>query len=447
MNREEEFEARLRGELRQAADGARSGLRWEQVLVPMKTRRRRRRVLRATIAVAAAVGVILAGVRVSERLGREDPRVVIVGDAGAAVTIPSSRFVYDAPEDTLPPGEVWGLWAGNVDVLPAHTTRLPAEFYQRPAAAETIHLPANARDSLFASPDGIPKPLWVFFGEVTVDQVRVQVVAAKAAGRPVFLVGAADDVVKQLLGAPSPGSSSTSTPGWSRARAIAFWTPREPREVRQGVILPASEASSAPTGQETYASLAIGSVYAGERVVSAEEQLQRMLDSGQFYGFWSGNVETIPARPAHLPDFFFAGPTPTTQVRVVGGVAVRVDSSTIKRPLWVFGNEVDVESVADRIRKAKADGRVVVFCATPIAVIDRIMGLPNTGGFGAGTPLELQWYAWLPWLNSGGSATMSLPTGTTTADAGGTVEEGAASPDATMIFEMMAEQTLMAPPR
>jgi hypothetical protein len=68
-------------------------------------------------------------------------------------------------------------------------------------------------------------------------------------------------------------------------------------------------------------------------------------------GLWAGNVHTVPDRPASLPDLFYKEPTEPAEL-VMG------------EPLWVFANELSVESAAQAISAAPKEQSIVVFGAS-----------------------------------------------------------------------------------
>ena len=132
---------------------------------------------------------------------------------------------------------------------------------------------------------------------------------------------------------------------------------------------------------------------------SPEEIAQQWYQQGAYMGYWAGNVETIPAKSAHLPDYFFSGPTPSAPILRDGeGKPLQEDPSAIKKPLWVFGDEVRVGDYADQIRQAKIDGRPILFYATSVANAVSALGLEQQTG--TNTPLERLIVDWLPWDNA-----------------------------------------------
>ncbi len=107
---------------------------------------------------------------------------------------------------------------------------------------------------------------------------------------------------------------------------------------------------------------------------------QQWYESGFYMGYWAGNVETIPGKPKDLPEVFFGGPTPSAPVRTDSqGNPMQKDPSKIKKPLWVFGDEVSVADYTSQIRQAEKDGRPIVFYATSIPDACRALGIEQHG--------------------------------------------------------------------
>jgi hypothetical protein len=123
----------------------------------------------------------------------------------------------------------------------------------------------------------------------------------------------------------------------------------------------------------------------------AEEIVEKQYEAGLYMGLWAGNVETIPAHPKSLPDFFFSGPPPIAPEN-----PFQKDPTTIKTPLWVFGDEVAVGAHLGQIREAKKDGRPVVFYALGPAEVASVLQLENRFA-PPETPLDRLIVSWLPW--------------------------------------------------
>ncbi len=94
-----------------------------------------------------------------------------------------------------PSGQEWGLWAGNVEVFPADTDRLPPQFYQEPPDDGLPQLPDFIADldGHLPGSGSIPKPLWVFAESEDLSAAGPAMVAAKEAGRPILVVGSRSD--------------------------------------------------------------------------------------------------------------------------------------------------------------------------------------------------------------------------------------------------------------
>jgi len=128
-------------------------------------------------------------------------------------------------------------------------------------------------------------------------------------------------------------------------------------------------------GDDTSSTSGVGTTLSPAQIAQAWDK------EGQYHGFWAGNVETIPAKPRDLPDVFFSGPTPSGPV----GSALR-DPSTLKKPLWIFGDEVRVSDHQVEIRQAMGDGRPILFYATDVG--DAVAALGLTQQVSTDTPLE-----------------------------------------------------------
>ncbi|MCL4367912.1 MAG: hypothetical protein M1337_01870 [Actinobacteria bacterium] len=132
---------------------------------------------------------------------------------------------------------------------------------------------------------------------------------------------------------------------------------------------------------------------------TTEEFGRQSYDDGAYMGYWAGNVETIPAKSRHLPDFFYNGPTPSAPIfRDAQGNLLQQDPATVKKPLWVFGDEVRVGEYVDRIRQAMKDGRPVLFYMAPVA--DAVAALGLVQQMWTDTSPERLIVEWLPWDNA-----------------------------------------------
>ena len=160
-----------------------------------------------------------------------------------------------------------------------------------------------------------------------------------------------------------------------------------------------STATISSVPQSTTTTGMTTSTYSPEEV---EQKLHgQWYGEGLYMGFWAGNVETIPAHPKSLPEFFFSGPTPSAPVEVDNeGNPIQKDPSQIGKPLWVFGNELRVSDYHEQIRRAKEDGRPVVFYGTSPSEATIALGLEERGE--EGHPLDHLFLAWLPWEGTTG---------------------------------------------
>jgi|WetSurMetagenome_2_1015567.scaffolds.fasta_scaffold05170_5 hypothetical protein len=151
----------------------------EQLGSRLAPRHGRRRVMRARYVVAAAVIVALVvglGLGVPalvERLSRPTNVLVLTDTPGTSVSTPSS---------SVPALATHGLWAGNVQTVPAKPASLPVEFYEEPAH------PAQLVSG---------EQLWVFADEVTPAQAAAAIDSAVA--ETIILVFDPSDELCQLL--------------------------------------------------------------------------------------------------------------------------------------------------------------------------------------------------------------------------------------------------------
>lgn len=340
-----------------------------------------------------------------------------------------------------PSGQEWGLWAGNVEVFPADTDRLPPEFYQEPPDDGLPQLPDFVTSTAtFLDPQSIPKPLWVFAESGDLSAAQAIMAAAKEAGRPILVVGAGVAAVSEALGVP-PGDNQPSNDTVT-ARTCVGYLPWKAEPLAQGEIVPVDywvqppkEIGPTPTSTEIYDSLARATLHGDSPALSEEEGLARALESGMYLGFWAGNVEVIPENSIHLPDFFHSGPTPLPAPRTDQPSAF-VDPTTINKPLWVMGDEVNPLDYTERIRDAAADDRPIMFYATTEAVAEEALGIEDPASGTSSAPMSLQIRPWYPWQSWGGLGVFSW------SDA--EAEAEMSSPN--WVFQMLAHATLE-PPR
>jgi hypothetical protein len=136
----------------------------------------------------------------------------------------------------------------------------------------------------------------------------------------------------------------------------------------------------------------------GTRILSSDSAApgQEWYECGRYMGYWAGNVETIPAQSGHLPNFFFAGPTPTASIRTDSdGNPIHLDPDNIAKPLWVFGDEVHLTDYYEQIRRAKEDNRPILFYATADTEACTALGVEQQSWSDA--PLDRLIVRWVPW--------------------------------------------------
>jgi len=385
---------------------------WEALHLQRKRRPRKRLLVPVAVGVAVVACIVAALLALGLVGPRDQDQIVYILDSPGvqATMVPGS----DVPNIVWPQGQDWGLWAGNVEVLPESTMHLPPEFYTGPATPATApDLPQYLRDAgmSFKPPSEIEKPLWVFADEVDIDQVADEISAAREAGRPVLVVNVQSNAAAAALGVDIEGNVREGDVFRGQEAApnlVVAWIPWREYPLSLGPITPRGYWASPdvtipanPDPETVYAFLAPATLYDRTQPVEIDSETarRRALETGQYFGFWAGNVDTIPERPKDLPDFFFSGPTPLPPTGSINPEAY-VDPTTIKTPLWVFGSEVDLTSptITGQIRQAKADGRPVVFYATPQNLASEALGIESGGSSYA--PLERQIFAWLPWLEN-----------------------------------------------
>ena len=339
-----------------------------------------------------------------------------------------------------PSGQEWGLWSGNVEVFPADTDRLPPEFYQQPPDNGPPQLPDFITETAtFVDPDSIPRPLWVFATDGDLSPAVGVMQAAAQAGRPVLVVGASIRDVSEVLGIPPDENQSPSDT--ITARSFVRYVPWNTKPLQAGEFVPVDyyaqppkEISPTPTPAEVYDVLAAATLQADPPALSEEESTAQAIEDGWYFGFWAGNVEVIPERSAHLPDFFYSGPTPLPAPRTDQPSAF-VDPTAINKPLWVMGDEVNPLDFQERIRAAAAADRPVLFYATTEEVAEAAMGIEDNGSGSSAAPLSLQIRPWWPWQAWGGLGIWGW----------GDAETEAEMSSPAWVFRMLAQCTLQEP--
>ncbi len=158
--------------------------------------------------------------------------------------------------------------------------------------------------------------------------------------------------------------------------------------------------------------------------------------SGPKSGFWAGNVETVPERPAALPESFYQKPSqppkgyPDEVYWGAGRIRLRAPSS-VPDPLWVFADELDKQRLDEIVAEAIAEGRVVVVYARRYFSLVGTVGPPNP--FDEPTMRSYgMTLTWAPWNES--SPRMGSPYWSTPPEAG--------EPTRDAVYALMAMETV-----
>jgi hypothetical protein len=188
------------------------------------------------------------------------------------------------------------------------------------------------------------------------------------------------------------------------------------------------------TGLLMFCLAALGVVGCAQGSSAGGEMVQAM-EKGYCFGLWAGNVETIPERPTQLPQLFFTEAPATADVPLdYQGRPLYVDPATIKKPLWVFADQVDLLSISDQIHAAQRAGRPIVVLGADAVSIAKVFG-ESVGANPAGVPAGTVAWSSLPW------STQPLSRGFMTAEEGFSREELQA-----VYYLFMASTTLEAYP-
>jgi hypothetical protein len=118
---------------------------------------------------------------------------------------------------------------------------------------------------------------------------------------------------------------------------------------------------------------------------------------GPLYGLWAGNVETLPSQPTQLPAVFFEEAPAAAAVPVGSqGRPLLMEPARINKPLWIFADQVDLQSLSDTIHAAQAADRpIVIIHADPSSIEDLFGRTTDTST--SNDPAYVAW-AWLPWM-------------------------------------------------
>lgn len=161
-----EEHSRFKQVLERAVPEIRATGKWTRVEARVRRLRRRRRFVQAGGALLAVAVVVMAGIWVrAEITGRAQQ--LVIADPPGVETGGSLTTTTAASVAAFRPGIDYtfgGLWAGNVETVPAHPESLPDEFFQDPGEA------------VFEGPDGAfpalkAKPVWILANELTSEQV------------------------------------------------------------------------------------------------------------------------------------------------------------------------------------------------------------------------------------------------------------------------------------
>ena len=129
------------------------------------------------------------------------------------------------------------------------------------------------------------------------------------------------------------------------------------------------------------------------------DPVDRTAKQGFYYGFWVGNVEVAPSRPSDLPARFFEEAPATGRVPLDSqGLPVIMDPAKVKKPLWVFADQVSLQSVADAIHAAMAAQRPIVIVGADQSSIEHVFGQTVNSCLSSDVPVTRIAWSWLPWM-------------------------------------------------
>jgi len=131
----------------------------------------------------------------------------------------------------------------------------------------------------------------------------------------------------------------------------------------------------------------------------AGSPVDQIAQQGLYYGLWAGSVEVLPARPTGLPARFFDKAPATARVPVDSqGQPTIMNPAKISKPLWVFADQVSLQSVADKIHAAVAADRPIVIVGADESSIEQVFGQTLNSHLSGDVPLALVAWSWLPWM-------------------------------------------------
>lgn len=136
-------------------------------------------------------------------------------------------------------GGCYGLWVGNVEVIPSRPAELPPVFFEEMPPTAAVPVDGQGRP-LAMDPAKINKPLWVFANQIDIQNLSDKVHDAQTAGRPIVIFGAETNSIEQLFGQTSAWNSLAPTEtAWS-------WLPWMARPLTVGgmAIAPGEHLSS-----------------------------------------------------------------------------------------------------------------------------------------------------------------------------------------------------------
>jgi hypothetical protein len=135
--------------------------------------------------------------------------------------------------------------------------------------------------------------------------------------------------------------------------------------------------------------------------LTMDSAADRIGDQGFYYGLWADNVEVIPSHPTILPADFFDKKPAIARIPVDSqGQPLMMDPAKINRPLWVFADEVSLQSVADTIHAAQAANRPIVIVGAEESLVEEILRESSPWTAPADIPPARIGWSWLPWMAS-----------------------------------------------
>jgi hypothetical protein len=122
-------------------------------------------------------------------------------------------------------------------------------------------------------------------------------------------------------------------------------------------------------------------------------------EQGLYYGLWAGNVEVVPARPTELPARFFEKAPATRRVPLDSqGRATVMDPTKMKKPLWVFADQVSLQSATGKIHAAMSAERPIVIVGADQGSVEEVFGQTLDSRLSSDEPLTRTAWSWLPWM-------------------------------------------------